>query len=76
MLRLVIPALGRPRQDDRTFVPVGLIPSKYTGKRERTERAQQEGGPTHWTLPRGGGATVKFPRPGSRLLPGNPPGIS
>lgn len=32
LLRLVIPAPGRPRQDDRTFVPVGLIPSKYTGK--------------------------------------------
>lgn len=33
LLRLVIPALGRPRQDDRTFVTVGLIPSKYHRKK-------------------------------------------
>lgn len=31
-LMLVFPALGRLRQDDRTFVPVGLIPSKYHKK--------------------------------------------
>lgn len=31
-LMLAFPALGRLRQDDRTFVPVGLIPSKYHKK--------------------------------------------
>lgn len=31
-LVLAFPALGRLRQDDRTFVPVGLIPSKYHKK--------------------------------------------
>lgn len=37
---LVIPALGRLRQDDRTFVPVGLIPSKYHKKKKRRQKTQ------------------------------------
>lgn len=40
MLMLVIPALGRLRQDDRTFVPVGLIPSKYHKKKKRGQKMQ------------------------------------
>lgn len=86
---LVIPALGRLRQDDRTFVPVGLIPSKYhKKKKEATENTvpsrkaeeqfrydDSEGSPTHWTL--NPCSYCKGPhRLDSRLLPGNLPGPS
>lgn len=57
LIRLVIPALGRPRQDDRTFVPVGLIPSKY--HRKKGEDRKQCPAGRRWSY--GGGATVKFP---------------
>lgn len=67
LIRLVIPALGRPRQDDRTFVPVGLIPSKYHRKKGEDRKQCPAGRRPHpldaspWRWSYGGGATVKFP---------------
>lgn len=86
VLMLVIPALGRLRQDDRTFVPVGLIPSKYHKKKKKRGQKTQclagrqrnpLGMMTVKEVPPTGLLDCKGPhRPDSRLLPGNLPGPS
>lgn len=76
MRRLVIPAFGRPRQDDRTN-PVGLIPSKYHRKKggDRKQCPARKPRPLDASPVEVELCYVPH-RPDSRLLPGNLPGIS